>query len=51
MVRRHLEVREPTVLGHMNARRSGTQSTKKNETEKDGEEKMNCILDKAVRDE
>ena len=39
MVRRHLEVREPTVLGHMNARRSGTQSTKKKNKEKDGEER------------
>ena len=45
MVRRHLEVREPTVLGHMNACRLGTQSTKKNEKEKDGGEKMKCILD------
>ena len=44
MVRRHLEVREPTVLGHMNARRSGTQSTKKEEKDKSGEEKMECIL-------
>ena len=29
----------------MNGRRSGTQSTKKEEKEKDGEEIMNCILD------
>ena len=29
MVQRHLEVQEPTVLGHMNARRSGTQSKKR----------------------
>ena len=45
MVCRHLEVKEPTVLGHMNARRSGTQSTKKKEKEKVCEEKMKCILD------
>ena len=29
MVRRHLVVQEPTVLGHMNTCRSGTQTTKK----------------------
>ena len=39
MVRRHLEAREPTILGHMNARRSGTQTTKKKATKKAGEEK------------
>ena len=36
MVRRHLEVREPTVLGHMNAQRLSIQTTKKKE--KAGEE-------------
>ena len=39
MVRRHLEAREPTILGHMNARRSGTQTTKKKLTERSDEEK------------
>ena len=34
MVRRHLEVREPTVLGHMNARSLGTQTTKKKKKKK-----------------
>ena len=42
MVRRHLEVQEPTVLGHMNAQQSRTQSKKK----KTGEEKMEDILAK-----
>ena len=37
--------KRPTALGHMNARRLVTQSTKKKKKEKDGEEKMNCILD------
>ena len=46
MVRQHLEVREPTVLGHMNACRLGTQTTKKKEKDKSGEEKMECILAK-----
>ena len=41
MVRRHLQVREPTVLGHMNARRSGTQTTKKKEKDKSGEKNWN----------
>ena len=45
MVRRHLEPREPTILGHLNARRSGTQTTKKKITNKTGEEQMECILD------
>ena len=40
MVQRHLEVRESTVLGHMNAQLLGTQSTKKEK----GEEKMEDIL-------
>ena len=39
MVHWHLEVREPTVLGHMNACRSGTQTTTKKEKDKAGEEK------------
>ena len=29
IVRQHLEVRKPTVLSHMNARRLGTQTSKK----------------------
>ena len=29
MVQRHSKVREPTVLGHMNAQQSGTETTKK----------------------
>ena len=44
MVRRHLEVQEPTVLGHMNACQLGTQSTKK----KTGVEKMEDILAKKM---
>ena len=44
MVHRHLKVREPTVLGHMNASGSGTETTKKKEKDKYGEEKMECIL-------
>ena len=32
MVKQHLEVQEPTVLGHMIARRLGTQSSKKKGT-------------------
>ena len=31
MVCRHLEVQEPTVIGHLNTRRLGTQTTKKKE--------------------
>ena len=42
MVCRHLEVREPTILGHLNARRSGTHTTKKKENA--GEEEMKDIL-------
>ena len=42
MVWRHLEIRKPTVLGHMNACQSCTQTTKKKE--KAGEEQMKCIL-------
>ena len=44
MVRRHLEVRKSTVLGHVNAQQSGTQTTK--QKEKAGEEKMEYILAK-----
>ena len=43
MVQQHLETREPTVLGHMNVRRSGTQTIKKKE-KKGEKEKMECIL-------
>ena len=39
MVQRHLEVQEPTVLGHMNACRLETQSKKKTR-----EKKMKDIL-------
>ena len=35
MVYRHLGIREPTVLGHLHARRSGTQTTKPKSEEKD----------------
>ena len=42
MLHRHLEVRELTVLGHMNARRLVTQSSKKKE--KAGEKAMKDIL-------
>ena len=41
MVQRHLETKEPTVLGHMNARRLGTQTIKKKEKRR---RKMECIL-------
>ena len=40
MVQKHLTVHEPTVLGHMNTRQSGTQSTKK----KTGIKEMEIIL-------
>ena len=39
MVRPHLKAREPTILDHMNALRSGSQTTKMKATEKTGEEK------------
>ena len=42
MVRRHLEIRKPTVLGHMNAQRLGIKTTK--QKEEPGEDKMKCIL-------
>ena len=44
MIWRQLEVWEPIVLGHMNAYRSGTQTTIMKEKEKSGEEKMEWIL-------
>ena len=44
MVRQHLEVREPTVLGHINTRRLSTQTTKEKEKKETGKEKMECIL-------
>ena len=44
MVHQHLEPRKSTILGHMNVRRSGTQTTTKKITEKSYEEKMECIL-------
>ena len=40
MVRRHLDAREPTILGHMNAQRSGTQ---KKATEKLEKKKWNAF--------
>ena len=42
MIGRHLGVREPTVLSHMNAQRSGTQTT--SQKEKEGEEKNGTHL-------
>ena len=42
MVKQHLEVQEPIVLGHMNAPQSGTQSSKKKETT--GVKEMKDIL-------
>ena len=42
MVWCHLKVREPTLLGHMNAQRSGSQTTKKKEMP--GDKKIKCIL-------
>ena len=45
MIRHHLEARELTILSHMNAQRSGTQTTKQKTTERMREEKIECILD------
>ena len=42
MVQRHLDIREPIVLGHMNAQRAGTQLTKNKD--KVHVEKMEYIL-------
>ena len=52
MVYRHLEIREPTVLGHLHARRLGTQTTKtkiKTEEKEDILQKENEVLEKPRR--
>ena len=50
MVRRHLEKRTPTIMGHLHARRSGTQTSKKikkiDEEEEDDDDEEEDLLEK-----